>query len=154
TITMLISSSPGGGYDTLSRTIARYLGKHIPGNPTVITRNMPGAGGILATRNIAKLAPHDGLTIAGVQNNTPFEPLFGTPEADYDSTKLTWLGTPSVETGLLIVWGASPIKTLDDAKTMTLSAGASGANSAPSFYARLLNELLGLKIKVISGYPG
>jgi tripartite-type tricarboxylate transporter receptor subunit TctC len=154
TISMLVSSSPGGGYDTLSRAIARYLGKHIPGNPSVVIRNMPGAGGIVATSFIAKVAPHDGLTIAGVQNNTPYEPLFGTKEADYDPTKLTWLGTPSIETGLLIAWHASPIKTLEDAKTKEMTAGASGANSTPSFYARLLNELLGLKIKVIPGFPG
>src|SRR5438309_11611944 len=77
TVTMLVSSSPGGGYDTLSRTIARFMGRHIPGNPAVIVRNMPGAGGIVATRHIAKVAPRDGLTFAGVQNNTPFEPLFG-----------------------------------------------------------------------------
>ena len=154
TISLVVSSSPGGGYDTLSRAVARYLGRHIPGNPTVVVRNMPGAGGIVATSFIAKVAPHDGLTIAGVQNNTPFEPLFGTKEADYDPTKLTWLGTPSVETGLLIVWHASPIQTLADAKKMEMTAGASGANSTPSFYARLLNELLGLKIKVIPGFPG
>jgi tripartite-type tricarboxylate transporter receptor subunit TctC len=154
TVTMVISSSPGGGYDTLSRTIARFLGRHIPGNPSVIPRNQPGAGGILATKSLANVAARDGLTIVGVQNNVPFEPLFGTKEADYDANKLTWLGTPSVETGLLIVWGESKIKTLDDARTMELTAGASGANSAPAFYARLLNELLGLKIKVIPGFPG
>jgi tripartite-type tricarboxylate transporter receptor subunit TctC len=154
TITMVVSSSPGGGYDTLSRAVARHLGKHIPGNPTVAVRNMPGAGGIVATRFTAKSAPHDGLTIAGVQNNTPFEPLFGTKQADYDATEMTWLGTPSVETGLLIAWHSSKIKTLDDARRIEMSAGASGANSAPSFYARLLNEVLGLKIKVINGYPG
>lgn len=154
TIAMVVSSSPGGGYDTLSRAVGRFLGRHIPGNPSVVIRNMPGAGGILATRYIADVAPRDGLTIAGVQNNTPFEPLFGTKEADYDPTKLTWLGTPSVETGLLIVWHTSPVKTLDDARKMQITAGASGANSAPSFYARLLNELLGLKIKIILGFPG
>jgi tripartite-type tricarboxylate transporter receptor subunit TctC len=154
TVTMVVSSSPGGGYDTLSRAIARHMGRHIPGNPTVVVRNMPGAGGIVATRYTAKSAPRDGLTIAGVQNNTPFEPLLGTKQADYDATAMTWLGTPSVETGLLIAWHTSRIKTLDDAKTMEMTAGASGANSAPSFYARLLNELLGLKIKVILGYPG
>jgi len=154
TVTMVVSSSAGGGYDTLSRAVARYLGKHIPGKPTVVVKNMPGAGGIAATRFTAKTAPRDGLTIAGVQNNTPFEPLFGTKQADYDATALTWLGTPSVETGLLIAWHTSRIKTLDDAKRMEMTAGASGANSAPSFYARLLNELLGLKIKIILGYPG
>ena len=154
TVSMVVSSSPGGGYDALSRTLARHLGKHIPGNPTVVVRNMPGAGGIVATSFINKIAPRDGLTIGGVQNNTPFEPLFGTKEADYDPTKMTWLGTPSVETGLLIVWHASPIMTLADAQKMEMTAGASGANSTPSFYARLLNELLGTKIKVIAGFPG
>ncbi len=154
TISMVVSSSPGGGYDALSRVVARYLGKHIPGNPSVVVRNMPGAGGIVATSFINKIAPRDGLTIGGVQNNTPFEPLFGTKEADYDPTKMTWLGTPSVETGLLIVWHTSPIQTLTDAFKMEMTAGASGANSTPSFYARLLNELLGTKIKVIAGFPG
>jgi tripartite-type tricarboxylate transporter receptor subunit TctC len=154
TVTMVVSSSPGGGYDTLSRAVARFMGKHIPGNPLVVVKNMPGAGGIVATRYTAKSAPRDGLTIAGVQNNTPFEPLFGTKQADYDATEMTWLGTPSVETGLLIAWHTSKIKTLNDAKKLEMTAGASGANSAPSFYARLLNELLGLKIRVILGYPG
>jgi tripartite-type tricarboxylate transporter receptor subunit TctC len=153
-ISLLCSSSAGGGYDTLTRAVARFLGRHIPGHPSVVVRNMPGAGGIIATLNIANVAPHDGLTIANVQNNTPFEPLFGTRQAEYDATKLTWLGTPSVETGLLIVWHTSRIKTLDDARKMVLTAGASGANSTPSFYARLLNTLLGLKIKIILGYPG
>ena len=154
TISLVVSSSPGGGYDALSRVVARHLGKHMPGNPSVVVRNMPGAGGIVATSFINKIAPRDGLTIAGVQNNTPFEPLFGTKEADYDPTKLTWLGTPSVETGLLITWETSPVKTLADARTKEMTAGASGANSTPSFYARLLNELLGFKIKVIAGFPG
>ena len=153
-LNMIISSSPGGGYDILSRTVARHLGKHIPGNPNVIVRNMPGAGGIIATNHIYKAASRDGLTFAGVQNNTPFEPLLGTKEADYDATKLNWLGTPSVETGTLIVWHTSPIQTLEDARRMEMTAGASGANSTPSFFARLLNELLGTKIKVIVGFPG
>ena len=154
TVSMIIASSAGGGYDTLSRAIARHLGKHIPGNPNVVARNMPGAGGIVTMNYIARIAPRDGLTIAGVQNNTPFDPLFGAREADYDPTTLTWLGTPSVETGLLIAWHTSPIRTLADARTTELTAGASGANSTPSFYARLLAELLNLKIRVIAGFPG
>jgi tripartite-type tricarboxylate transporter receptor subunit TctC len=154
TVSFVVSSSPGGGYDALTRAVARFMGRHIPGNPSVVVRNMPGAGGIVATDFIAKVAPRDGLTIAGVQNNTPFEPLFGTKEATYDATKLTWLGTPSVETGLLIAWHTARVKNLDDARRYELTAGTSGANSAPSFYARLLNELLGLKIKTVNGFPG
>ena len=154
TVNMIVSSSPGGGYDTLSRAVARFLPRHIPGNPGVVVRNMPGAGGIVATNHIARVAPRDGLTFAGVQNNTPFEPLLGTKEADYDPTKLNWLGTPSVETGTLIVWHASKIQTLEDARKIEMTAGASGHNSTPSFYARLLNEVLGTKIKIIVGFPG
>ena len=153
-INWILSAGAGGGYSTYAQAFAPYLTKYLPGNPTVVVRNMPGAGGIVATSFINKIAPRDGLTIAGVQNNTPFEPLFGTKEADYDPTKMTWLGTPSVETGLLIVWHSSPIMTLADAQKMEMTAGASGANSTPSFYARLLNELLGTKIKVIAGFPG
>lgn len=119
-IDLVVSSSPGGGYDALARAVARYLGRHIPGDPSVIVRNMPGAGGIVTVNYIANVAPRDGLTIACVLNNTPFEPLFGTKEATYDATKLTWLGTPSVETGLLIVWHTSPIQTLDDARKMPI----------------------------------
>jgi tripartite-type tricarboxylate transporter receptor subunit TctC len=154
TISMVVSSSPGGGYDALSRTVARHLSKHIPGSPQVIVRNMPGAGGIVATSYLYKVALRDGTVIGGLQNNTPFEPLFGTKEADYDPRKLNWLGTPSVETGLLIIWHTAKIKTIQDAQKMEMTAGASGANSTPSFYARLLNELLGTKIKVIPGFPG
>jgi tripartite-type tricarboxylate transporter receptor subunit TctC len=154
TVTLVISSGAGGGYDTLSRTVARYIGKKIPGEPNVVAQNMPGAGGIVATNYMFSIAPKDGTAIAGVQNNAPLEPLFGTKEAKYDATKFNWLGTPSVEVGLLAIWHGAGVRTLDDAKTRELKAGASGINSAPSFYARLLQELIGLKVKIIAGYPG
>ena len=154
TVSLILSSAPGGGYDTMSRAVARFLPRHIPGNPQVIVRNMPGAGGIVATNHIAKVAPRDGLTIAGLQNNTPFEPLFGTKEADYDPTRMIWLGTPSRETATLFAWHATPFASLDDVRRKEMTVGASGANSTPSFYARLLNEVLGLKLKVVAGYPG
>jgi tripartite-type tricarboxylate transporter receptor subunit TctC len=154
TVTMIISTSPGGGYDLLGRAIARHLPRHIPGNATVVVRNMPGAGGIVAAKHLYSSAVRDGTVIGGVQNNVPYEPLFGTKQADYDPNKLNWLGTPSVETGLLFVWHTSKFKTIEDVRKMELTAGASGLNSAPAFYSRVLNELLGTKIKVIAGYPG
>jgi tripartite-type tricarboxylate transporter receptor subunit TctC len=154
TVSLIVSSSTGGGYDTLARTIAKHLGKHIPGNPTVVVRNMPGAGGIVATNHLYNVAARDGTVIGGVQNNTPFEPLIGTKEAKYDATKFNWLGSPSIEVAILTVWHASTVDTLDQAKTREVTVGASGANSTPSFYARLLNETLGTKLKIIVGYPG
>ncbi len=154
TVSLIISSSPGGGYDTLARTLAKHLGKHIPGNPSVVVRNMPGAGGIVATNHLFNVAAKDGTVIGGVQNNTPFEPLIGTKEAKYDATKFIWLGSPSIEVGILVLWNTVPVDTLEQAKTREITVGASGANSTPSFYARLLNETLGTKMKIIAGYPG
>lgn len=100
-LSMIISSATGGGYDTISRTISRHMGKFIPGQPNIVPRNMPGAGGIIATKHLATTAARDGTVLGGLQNNAPLEPLFGTKEADYDPTKMNWLGTPSIETGLL-----------------------------------------------------
>lgn len=153
-ISMVISSGNGGGYDALARTVGRHITKHIPGHPNVVPRNMPGAGGIVASKHLYSSAARDGSVMGIVMNNAPLEPLFGTKEADYDATRLNWIGTPSLETGLLISWHTSKFKTIEDAKKFEMTAGASGVNSAPAFYSRLLNELLGTKIKVIAGYPG
>lgn len=154
TVNMIISSSAGGGYDTLSRTIARHLPKHIPGAPVIAARNMPGAGGIIATKHLYTVASKDGLTIGGVQNNTPFEPLLGTKEADYDPRRFNWLGSPSFETALLIVWHTAPISTVEELRKKEITVASSGANSTPSFFTRLLNELLGTKMRIVVGYPG
>jgi tripartite-type tricarboxylate transporter receptor subunit TctC len=153
-MSMIISSGTGGGYDALARTVGRHITKHIPGHPNMVPRNMPGAGGIVASKHLFSQAARDGTVMGIVMNNAPLEPLFGTKEADYDATRLNWIGTPSLETGLLISWHTSKFKTIEDAKRFEMTAGASGVNSAPAFYSRLLNELLGTKIKVIAGYPG
>ncbi len=154
TLNLIISSSAGGGYDMLSRSIARHLPKHIPGAPIVAARNMPGAGGIIATKHLYTVAPKDGLTIGGVQNNTPFEPLLGTKEADYDPRRFNWLGSPSFETALVIAWHTVPVNTVDDLRKREITVASSGANSTPSFFARLLNDLLGTKMRIVVGYPG
>jgi tripartite-type tricarboxylate transporter receptor subunit TctC len=152
TVTLIISSAAGGGYDALARTIANHLGKHIPGSPAVIVRNMAGAGGIVATNHLYSVAAKDGTVVGGVQNNTPFEPLFGTKAATYDPLKFNWLGTPSIEVAMLTVWHKAPVNSWQDARTQEITVGSSGVNSTPSFYGRLLNETLGLKQKIIVGY--
>jgi tripartite-type tricarboxylate transporter receptor subunit TctC len=154
TLSLVISSAAGGGYDALGRAVARHMQKHIPGNPVIVVRNMPGAGGIVATNFLYNAAPKDGTTFGGVQNNTPFEPLFGTKEADYDPTKFNWLGTPSQEVAILATWTGAGVKTLADAKKREVTVGSSGNNSTPSFYARLLNAVLGIKLRIVVGYPG
>jgi tripartite-type tricarboxylate transporter receptor subunit TctC len=154
TVNLVVSASAGGGYDIMGRTIAKYLGKHIPGNPRVIVSNMPGAGGLTAMNYLYRNAPKDGSFIGGVQNNLPFEPLLGTKEAIYDPTKFNWLGSPSVEVGLVVVWRTVPVDSIADLKSREITVGSSGANSTPSFYARLINETLGTKMKIVVGYPG
>jgi tripartite-type tricarboxylate transporter receptor subunit TctC len=154
TVSIVVSSSPAGGYDTVARAVAKHIAKHLPGHPTFIVRNMTGAGGITATNFLYNNAERDGSVIGLVQNNTPFEPLFGTKEARYDPVKFNWLGTPTSETAMVLVWHAAPVKSLDDLKTREITVGVSGANSTPAFYTRLLNALLGTRMKPINGYPG
>jgi tripartite-type tricarboxylate transporter receptor subunit TctC len=153
-VTLIVSSSPGGGYDMLARTIAKHIGAHLPGHPSVVIKNMPGAGGIVAANYLYNSAPHDGTVLGGVQNNTPFEPLFGTKEARYEPTKFAWLGSPSVETGILVTWSSTKASSVDDLKAQQITVGSSGAASTPTFYAKLLNEVLGTRLKIIVGYPG
>jgi tripartite-type tricarboxylate transporter receptor subunit TctC len=154
TVSLVVGSSTGGGYDTMTRAIGRFIGKHVPGNPTVVVRNMPGAGGILALNYIYNAAERDGTVLALVQNNTPLEPLFGTRQARYDATRLNWLGTPSFEVAMVLLWHTVPVNSVEDLKRRETQMGASGANSTPAFYARLLNATLGTRMKLVNGYPG
>lgn len=153
-VTMIVSTSAGGGYDTLARAIARHIGGHIPGHPTIVVRNMPGAGGIIATNYLYSAAEHDGSVMGLIQSDPPLEPLFGTKQAQFDPLKFNWLGTPSVETAMVLVWHTVPVNSIDDLRTRVTEMGASGANSTPAFYARLLNATLHTKMKVIPAYPG
>jgi len=153
-VTVVVSSSAAGGYDTLARALARHMGKHVPGNPAFIVRNMPGAGGMTATNFLYNNADKDGSVIGLVQNNTPFEPLFGTKEARYDPVKFNWLGSPSSETAMVLLWHTVPVSTVAELKAREVAVGVSGANSTPAFFTRLLNATLGTRMKPINGYPG
>jgi tripartite-type tricarboxylate transporter receptor subunit TctC len=154
TVTITVSTSQGGGYDAMARAISRHIGKHIPGNPTMVVRNMPGAGGITAVNHLYNSAEKDGTVLGLVQNGTPLEPLFGTKAAHYDATKFNWLGTPSFEVSMVLLWHTVPVNSVADLKTKETNMGASGANSTPAFYTRMLNAVLGTKMKLINGYPG
>lgn len=154
TVTIVVSSSAGGGYDTIARAIARFIGRHVPGSPVFVVKNMAGAGGMVATNYLYNTAEKDGTVVGLVQNNTPFEPLFGTKEARYDPVRFNWLGTPSVETAVVLLWHTVPVDTVEDLRRRPVNVGVSGANSTPAFFARLLNATLGTKMKLINGYPG
>jgi tripartite-type tricarboxylate transporter receptor subunit TctC len=153
-VNLVVSTSAGGGYDAMARAVARHIGRHIPGQPTVVVRNMPGAGGIAAANYLYSAAPRDGSVMGLLQSDPPLEPLFGAKQALFDPLKFNWLGTPSVETAMVLLWHTVAVNSVDDLRAHETTMGASGANSTPAFYARLLNATLGTKMKIIPGFPG
>jgi tripartite-type tricarboxylate transporter receptor subunit TctC len=151
---LIISASIGGGYDIYARAVARHLGTHIPGNPTVVPQNMPAAGGLGAANHLNNVAARDGSVIALFQNTVPLEPFFENKQAQFDAAKFGWLGTPTTETALYMFWHGSKIKTLADAQRQEFVAGAAGAASTPAFYGRVFNQIFNFNARFISGYPG
>src|SRR5262245_56201267 len=114
TVTMIVSSASGGGYDTLSRVLAAHLSRHIPGNPQVIVRNMAGAGGIVATNHLYNVAAKDRTVAGRVENNTAVEPRLGTKAAADDLLRFNWLGTPAYEVAIASVWHKTPVERWED----------------------------------------
>jgi tripartite-type tricarboxylate transporter receptor subunit TctC len=154
-IELLISSTVGGGNDLSARLIARHFTRNMPGGPTVIPRNMPGAGGVTAANHLYNIAPRDGLAIAMIQNSAVFEPLFGNDKAMFDVAKINWLGSPSKDVGVLIVWHNIPVDSIADAQKRGLMLGVSGGlNATPAFYARVFQYVFDMPVKMIAGYPG
>src|SRR5882762_1460116 len=134
---LVVSASIGGGYDIYARAVARHLGAHIPGNPTIVPQNMPAAGGLGAANHLYSVAAKDGTVIALFQNTVPLEPFFDNKQTQFEAGKIGWLGTPTTEVAMYLIWHASKIKTMQDAQTQTMIAGAAGAASTPAFYGRV-----------------
>jgi hypothetical protein len=153
-VRFLVSTSAGGGFDAFARLIARHIQRHTPGNPTFVVQNMPGAGGVKAANYLYSVAPKDGTVIGLFQNTVPFEPLYGNKQATFDATKFAWLGSPSQEYGVFVVWHTVPVNTIEDAKMHELIIGATGSNSEPAFFARVFESVFDVKIKILKGYPG
>ena len=152
TIRLLVGSEAGGGYDGYSRLLARHLGRFIPGNPTIVVQNMPGAGGIVAANYLYNAAPKDGTAMAQVQRLVPFVQIMGEPGPQFETAKFNWLGSLASEVTTCVSWHTSPVKTFEDLKKTELIVGGSGPNDTESVPA-LLNNVLGTKFKIISGYP-
>lgn len=158
TITIVVGSSSGGGYDTYARFLARSWPKFIPGNPNVVVENMPGAGSLKAANYIANVAPKDGTAVGAVQQGILFEPLFKTmgngKEAKFDPTKLGWVGAVTHDTSVMVVWHTTPFKSLADIKNAEVLTGSAGATTNYAVYARLMNATLGTHLKIVEGYQG
>jgi tripartite-type tricarboxylate transporter receptor subunit TctC len=152
-VQMLIGFGAGGGYDLWGRVVARHIGKHLPGNPTVVPQNMPGAGSFVAANNIYNLAPKDGSVMGIIARDAPLGPITGATGARFDPTKITWLGTPTTETNVCIASATAKVKTVQDLYTTQLIVGDTGVGTGTHSYPKALNALLGMKFKIIAGFP-
>jgi tripartite-type tricarboxylate transporter receptor subunit TctC len=154
TVELMVGFSPGGGYDTYARTLARHLPKHFPGNPNVVVRNVPGAGSLVLMNQVANSLPKDGSVFALVNSGIPFEPLFGNPQAKFNTQEVNWVGSIASDTVLGIANAESGIEHLMDLKEKSMTMGGSGAGSSTNFMPRVLADLFDLNLTVIAGYPG
>ena len=159
TLSIFLGTTPGGGYDTYGRLLGRYIGRHIPGNPTVIAKNMPGAGGELVANYIYNQAPHDGTEIGEPQNGAAFEKVFRTLSPDgstahFDPTKFGWIGSMLQSVFVVVTRKDAPAKTLAEAQQNETVLGATSANSDNYLLAVLSNRMFGTKFKIVTGYDG
>jgi tripartite-type tricarboxylate transporter receptor subunit TctC len=152
-LTFIISTGPGGGIDTYARTLTAFLPRHLPGNPVIVVKNMPGAGGITATNYIYNSAPRDGSVIGLVHSSMIDLALFHPVKPEFDISKVTWIGNLGSNPSFCVSWHTSPIKTVDDMFKHEFLVGGAGAFSGSEVNPRVLNTLAGTKVKVISGYP-
>ena len=156
TIRIVVGFSAGGGFDTYSRAIARHMGKHIPGNPTIIVENMTGAGSIVAANHLYRIAKPDGLTIGNFHGFQVLNQVLGAPGIEFDARKFEWLGVPVQDTGACGLTKASGIASLEQwrATKQPVKLGGVGPGDASYGMARVLKEVLGLPVQPIPGYKG
>jgi tripartite-type tricarboxylate transporter receptor subunit TctC len=152
-VQMIIGFGPGGGYDLWGRTVGRHIGKHLPGNPSVIPQNMPGAGSYTAASYIFNIAPKDGTVLGIIARDAALGPLSGAAGARFDPTKLSWIGTPTKETNVCIAYHTAQVRTVQDLFERQLIVGDTGPGTGTRSYPKVLNELLGMKFKLVGGFP-
>jgi tripartite-type tricarboxylate transporter receptor subunit TctC len=151
-LSMLVGVGVGGEFDLLTRLLAKYIGRHIPGNPSTVTQNMVGASGMKVLNYLYNQAPHDGTYVVLVQPALPAAQAVGLPGVQYEVEKLRWLGTiaPSVET--MVAWHTTGVQTLQDARERAIVIGATARGSNTYGFPALMNEFLGTRFKIVTGY--
>ena len=153
TVTIVIGYTAGGSYDLYGRMVARHLGKHIPGQPTVIAQNMPGAGSLKAANYLYQLAPKDGTALGVIVESAALEQALANPAVQYDAGKFTYLGRVATSNNVFMQWHTAKVQSLEDAKRIETSLAGTGPGSIAETVPRLLNAVIGTKFKLVSGYP-
>jgi tripartite-type tricarboxylate transporter receptor subunit TctC len=152
TINLVIATTSGGGYDTYARLVGRHLGRHIPGEPTVVAQNMPGAAGIRAANYLYAAAPKDGTAIGMLDQATHLDQVLGTPGLTADATRFNWIGRILSNSAVLYAWHLAKVKRIEDALTSELIVATSGSASRLNW--TVLNNVVGTRLKLITGYQG
>jgi len=155
TVRIVVALGTGGDYDNYARLAGRWINKHIPGNPTVIVQNMPGAGGVLAANHVYNVAAKDGTTIGALHANTTLAQITGAPNVEFDVRKLGWIGrTSSGGLNVQHSWHTSSARTFDDLLTKQYVVGSGGPTSDSTILPTVINQLMGGKMKILGGYAG
>ena len=152
TINMIVYSGPGSAYDVYARLLARYMGRYIPGNPTIISQNMMGAGGLKAMDYVYRIAPKDGTVMLSIGRGIPFDPILGKNEINFDPTKVYWLGSMNRDFSLAISRKEAKVKTFADLTQHELLVPGTGAGADSEMIPLAVNNLAGTKFKIIAGY--
>jgi tripartite-type tricarboxylate transporter receptor subunit TctC len=153
TLNLIIGTSSGNDYDFRSRLLARHLGRHIPGEPTIIPQNMPGVGGVKAANYLASIAPHDGTQLHMIMSNMMSSEAIGAQGVQFDTRKFFWVGNTTSTPNVTVAWDKSGVTSIEQVKTRQLIVGAPGG-TAGVIYATAMNGLIGTKFKLVTGYPG
>lgn len=153
-ITITVGYTAGSGYDMVARTVGRYLGHHIPGNPSVVIVDEPGAGSLVAANRLYNLARPDGTEMAIFGRSIFMEPLMGNGQAKFDAARFSWIGSAAGEMSVCVAWHQSKVKTWNDLLENTFVAGANSPGSDTWVIANMVNQLFGANIKIVTGYPG
>jgi tripartite-type tricarboxylate transporter receptor subunit TctC len=153
-VDLMIGYSVGGGYDVYARIVARHMGKHIPGNPTIVPKNMEGAGSLRLVNWLYNVAPKDGSVFATIGRGTAFNPILGIPGAQFEGPKFTWIGSANDEVSVCAAWHTSGVIKVDDLMAKEIAVGGTGASDDTVQFPKVLNGVLGTKLKIVSGYPG
>jgi tripartite-type tricarboxylate transporter receptor subunit TctC len=153
-VTIVVGYSVGGGYDAMARVLAPHLAGHIPGNPTVVVQNMPGAGSLRAANYLYIAAPKDGTTLGVFARGMAMEPLIGASNTRFDSRNFAWIGSGTNEVSVCATWGASRVKNWSDFLAIPSTVAGEGSGSDPDIFSIMLRNVFGAKLRLVTGYPG
>ncbi|MDF2116658.1 tripartite tricarboxylate transporter substrate-binding protein [Roseiarcaceae bacterium H3SJ34-1] len=153
-VSLYVGYTAGGGYDVYGRIVARYMGAHLPGNPTIVVQNMPGAGSVRLANWLYSVAPKDGTAFGIVARGVAFDTLLGLPGASYDATKFNWIGSANNEVSVCVAWHTSGITSFEQTKEKEMIVGGTGGSADTDQFPKVFNGVLGTKYKMVVGYPG